>query len=93
LNPDQDRDPDPALQVYQDQDPIRICIQSRCRVLLTKTENFFDQKLQFTYVNATEEDFTFALLGPDPDCEFGSGYRSRDPIASGSTAQSEAMLN
>jgi hypothetical protein len=26
----------------------------------------------------------FALLGPDPDCESGSGYGSRDPIESGS---------
>ncbi len=24
------------------------------------------------------------LLDPDPDCEFGSGYGSRDPIESGS---------
>jgi hypothetical protein len=26
----------------------------------------------------------FALLEPDPDCESGSGYGSRDPIESGS---------
>jgi hypothetical protein len=26
----------------------------------------------------------FALLDPDPDCESGSGYGSRDPIESGS---------
>jgi hypothetical protein len=28
----------------------------------------------------------FALLDPDPDCESGSGYGSRDPTVSGSTA-------
>ncbi len=28
---------------------------------------------------------TLALLDPDPDCESGSGYGSRDPIESGST--------
>jgi hypothetical protein len=27
----------------------------------------------------------FALLVPDPDCESGPGYGSRDPIESGST--------
>jgi hypothetical protein len=26
----------------------------------------------------------FALLDPDPDCESGSGYASKDPIESGS---------
>jgi hypothetical protein len=28
---------------------------------------------------------TLALLDPDPDCESGSGYGSREPIESGST--------
>ncbi len=82
-----------------------IRIQSGPRVLMTKKWRkkiqleffyiFFDQKLQFNYVQATGEAFgpqnrtsctskkfinfflclrsSFALLVPDPDCEFGSG--------------------
>jgi hypothetical protein len=52
LNPD--TDPDPVFQLNPD--PIRIMdFDDQKREKKNTDENFFDQKLQFTYVQATEE--------------------------------------
>jgi hypothetical protein len=67
LKPNPDTDPDPAFQVNRDldTDPDPIRIQSFADKILKKkhtAEIFFifllDQKLQFTYVQATGEGFS-----------------------------------
>ncbi len=96
LNPDMD--PDPAFQVNPDMVPDLTRIQGfddqkfkeiNTAVFLflfcLKLAIYLSPGLHKGRPSYKRSLSTLALLDPDPDCESGSGYGSRDPIESGST--------
>jgi hypothetical protein len=95
-------DPDSAFKGSSDPDPIRIQgFDDQKQKKKNTAENFsflfFSSKLQFTYFQATEEAFSPQKRTSSTSkkmkkmfgglfCPPGSGYGSRDPIESRSTA-------
>jgi hypothetical protein len=96
LNPDMG--PDPAFQVnpYTDPDPTRIQgfddqkFKEKIQLIFSfffclKFAIYLSPGLHKGRPSYRRSLSTLALLDPDPDCESGSGYGSRDLIESGST--------